>query len=243
MQKHLFVLFLSFLFFLKMVAQNVQITYATPANFFVCDTAAFSVTLSNNTAGSIGPLSATVALPAGVEYVAGSAVGASDAGGTPTAPVFSLPVLLANASQTFTLRARASCSLTNAINAGQQFSNVVSVSWPGGNASIVTAPYPIETPLLVIVGATNTSTFAQLGQQLIRTFTIRNTRLGALQYFTFEDQHPMKGFVVTTDLGSIQNNDTTLLTVVLSTADFQQTGDGDGLFELDEEKIKAEVKK
>lgn len=241
MRKHLFLLFSAICLATALVAQNVQIAYDTPENFFVCDTAEFSVAVTNNTAAPLAALVVSLGFPGGVEYVAGSVAGAADAGGGPSTPAFSLPDLAAGAMHTILFRVRASCVLTDAINAGQQFSNTIGASWAGGNTAVTTAPYPIETPLLVIVGTTNSVVFAQLGQQAMRSFTIRNTRLGALENFTFHDSHPFGGFSLSADVGSVLVNTATDFLINLSAQDFQQIGDGDGLFELNEEITVTEI--
>lgn len=234
MQKHL--LFLAILLFFKgLSAQNIQIDYSSPASFFVCDTASFSVTLTNNGPVPAGPLTTTLNFPNGVTYVQGSVSGATYGGIAGGAPFFVNAVLAPGASVTFSLKARASCDLVQDINAGQQFTNTIMTEWPSGNNQVTTEPYPVETPLLLIVSSTNANTFAQLGQQVIRSFTIRNTRLGALDNFVFEDDYPDGGFSVSTDVGTVLQNIPGLLSILLGPADFQQIGDGDGLFELNEE--------
>ncbi|MCC7506048.1 MAG: gliding motility-associated C-terminal domain-containing protein [Saprospiraceae bacterium] len=240
MQRHLYLLSILF-FFRELPAQNIQIDYSSPTSFFVCDTAVFTLSLSNNSAVASGAINTTINLPPGVDYVPGSVTGAAENGGASNAPVFSIPGLAAGGSQSLTFVARASCDLVAAINAGQQFANTIGVSWPGGSSSVTTAPYPIETPLLLIVSSTNTNTFAQLGQQVVRTFTIRNTRLGALSGFTFQDSYPDGGFTVSADVGTVTANTGTLFILQLGPADFQQIGDGDALFELGEEIIVTET--
>ncbi|HNL38238.1 MAG TPA: hypothetical protein PKH43_03875, partial [Saprospiraceae bacterium] len=241
MQRHLYLLLAILFFFKELPAQNIQIDYVSPTSFFVCDTALFTVSLSNSSALASGVINTTVGLPQGVAYVPGSVSGAAENGGVPNAPVFSIPGLAAGSSQSFSFVARASCDMVAAINAGQQFTNTIAVSWPGGNNSVTTTPYPVETPLLLIVSSTNANTFAQLGQQVIRSFTIRNTRLGALDSFVFEDEHPDGGFSVSADAGTVLQNIPDFFSILLGPADFQQIGDGDGLFELNEQIIITET--
>ena len=98
----------------------------------------------------------------------------------PNAPLFSYPMILPFEGIEFTISTELKCALVTSINSGALFTNTISAEWDGGNNSVTTLPYIIETPLLVITDVTNTLTSAAQGETITRTITIQNTQ--ASQY-------------------------------------------------------------
>lgn len=213
-----------------------QLSYTVPQDFYVCDTALVSITLENTTGSAMVAPAVTITLPAGVTYVAGSITGGFEQNiSNLEMPILGLQNIAVGASKTILLSLFASCSLYDDINSGASFTNEIAAIWQGGNDNITTIPYKIETPLLVIANQTNGNVYAGLGEMVFRAYTIRNNRLGALQSFIFRDEHPMGGFDISATPGTAQLNTGTDFVLELTGVDFQGIGDGDALFELDEE--------
>lgn len=219
----------------QVASQNVLLNYTTPADLMVCDTAPFSVSITNNGSITLSGNNLNVMLPPGVTYIPGSITGGTQLNisnlENPTFGFINVPV---GATRTLAFKARASCALINDINMGAQFSNTITHTYNGGNQTVVTNPYPIETPLIVLLSGSGLDAFGQAGQTITRTFTIRNNRIGALESFSFTDAHMSGGFTVSTNYGTVLQNTGTFLELRIDGNDFQQIGDGDALFELNE---------
>ena len=219
----------------QVTSQNILLNYTTPADFMVCDTALFSVAVTNNGSTTVTGNNLNVMLPPGVTYIPNSITGGTQVNisnlENPTFGFINIPV---GATRTLTFKARASCALIGDINMGAQFSNTLTHTYNGGNQTVTTNPYPIETPLIVLLSSSGLGGFGQAGQIVTRTFNIRNNRIGALESFSFTDAHPMGGFTISSNYGTVLQNTGTLLELQLNGNDFQQIGDGDALFELNE---------
>ncbi|MFK7806581.1 MAG: gliding motility-associated C-terminal domain-containing protein [Saprospiraceae bacterium] len=218
-------------------AQNLAITYQNPIDedaLVVCDSAVFEVTLTNSSAEMAENISLNIQFPQGVSYNIGSIANAVESDLTDlNTPVFSIIDLAANQSITISLFASANCSLIDAINNMQIFSNTIITNYENGSNSLITTPYNIETPLLVMA---NNGVLVHSGSQgdiVNRTFTITNTRLGALRSFSFQDSH-QGGIEISTNLGTDTSTLANVISVLIDGDDFSTIGDGDELFELDE---------
>lgn len=225
----------------SLFSQNVSITYVNPPDLSVCDTAVFEVTVANTTAAAITAVQLTAVMPAGVAYAQGTIVNATEVNiGNLNAPVFSLPDIPSGSSHTLSFKARTECGLITAINAGDLFANTYDLTYSGGSKSVITNPFIIETALLQQVSFNNTNMSGTAGDVITRTWTLMNTRLGAISELVFTDIYG-DGILVTTTQGTVVTNQPGQLVVRLSAADFQAFGDGDGLFELNEQVVITET--
>ncbi len=223
------------LFSFPLYAQMVNISYVNPDDLSVCDSATFEVTVTNNLQDTIKNVTVSSDMPSGLLYILSSVVTASESDvSNLNVPVFSLPEMEPGAIQTFQFQAQTDCSLIDAINNGTLFTNTYTVNYDGGTKSETTIPYIIETPLVLITNITNALANGTKGDVIIRTITFTNTRLGALSKVTVTDQNN-SGIDITTDLGMVSNATPTNYEVMLTGTDFQNFGDGDDLFELNEE--------
>lgn len=236
-------LFITFFLFgtSPLFSQDLIINYTEPADLIVCDSNDFAFTLTNASPDTLWQVAVTVGTPTGLEYVVGSISNGNELDITvPNAPVFSYPMILPFESIAFTISTELKCALVTSINSGALFTNTISAEWDGGNNSVTTLPYIIETPLLVITDVTNTLASATQGEIITRTITIRNTRLGALPSFTFTDNH-LGGIEISSALGTIISSTGNSFVLELSGDDFMTIGDGDDLFEKDEVIVITEV--
>jgi len=216
-------------------AQTVAITYESPIDLTVCDTASFTVTLTNNLTDSATMVLLDAVLPSGITYLPGSVINATESNiFNLNEPVFSVANIGSGDVVDITFQALTDCELIAAIDGGQLFTNTYNVNFAGGNNSETTIPYDIETALLQILTITNQELTGTKGDVLTRTITIQNTRLGALSKITFSDVHAGGTVDISTDLGMVSTNTANVFEMMLTGADFMTIGDGDALFELDE---------
>ena len=184
-------------------SQDLIINYDEPDDLIVCDTNDFSFTITNASPDTLFNVLVTTNTPIGIEYVAGSISNGTEADiSIPNAPVFSYPIILPFQSINFMIGTQLKCELVNSINNGELFTNTISATWDGGNNAVTTNAYLIETPLLVVTDITNTLVAGSLGDVIIRTITIQNTRLGTLSNFNFSDSHS-GGITITSTLGTV----------------------------------------
>ncbi|MCF8244642.1 MAG: gliding motility-associated C-terminal domain-containing protein [Saprospiraceae bacterium] len=225
---------------LPLCSQNVTITYVNPPDMAVCDTALFEVTVANSLATPLQAVELTAVMPAGLAYLPGSITNATEANiGNPSAPKFSLPEVLSGDSHTIFFRAKTQCSLIGPINAGDLFTNTYNLAYTGGTKSVTTMPYVLETALLQAIGLNAANMSGTSGDVIVRTWTLTNTRLGALSKIKFRDAHG-SGISVSSAQGTTVTNTSVLFELELGPADFQAIGDGDGLFELNEQIVITE---
>ncbi len=215
-------------------SQDLIINYDEPDDLIVCDTNDFSFTITNASPDTLFNVLVTTTMPLGIEYVAGSISNGIEANiSIPNVPVFSYPIILPFESIDFTIGTQLKCELVNSINNGELFTNTISAIWDGGNNAVTTNPFLIETPLLVVTDITNTLIAGSLGDVIIRTITIQNTRLGTLTNFNFSDSHS-GGISITSTLGTVLSSTNNFFEVQFGPNDFMTLGDGDGVFEQDE---------
>ncbi len=225
----------------NLFSQDLIINYTEPSDLIVCDNNDFDFTLTNASPDTLFNVGVTVNTPNGLEYVAGSITNGIELDiSIPNAPLFSYPMILPFEGIEFTISTELKCDLVTSINNGALFTNTISAEWDGGNNSITTLPYIIETPLLVITDVTNTLASATQGETITRTITIRNTRLGTLSSFVFSDTH-LGGIEISSNLGTVLSSTNFTFLLELSGNDFMTIGDGDNLFEKDETIIITEV--
>ena len=234
----------AFFFFSSLTLFSQTITYETPApdEFYVCGAAPFSVTISNTSSVVMEGISVEVVFTTnsgtacGLAYLPSTAVGATEGNiSNLGAPVFLMPNLTAGASATFTFQVEAPCSAVDCIDNAESFSNDINLNWIGGNFSTTTSPpYVVNRALLVITQVNDVFMSGSQGNVLNRTFTIVNTRPGAIQGFLFTDMH-QGGISIISDLGTdISPPNSNVFQTVLDGNDFDGFGDGDVLFEFNE---------
>lgn len=214
-----------------LTAQNVLISYQNPDALWVCTDDQTSFVLRNTGTDAVANLRFTLRLPAGVQYVAGSVNGATEANiSNLGAPVFSVGNLAAGAQANVTVTLHATCALVPAINSGKLFANTIEATWTGGNTQVETTTYIIETPLLLIVSVTPSTLSGEAGDVLTRTITVRNTRKGPLGGFSLTDQHIPGMFF---DMPGATNPTVTNVQYRGNFEGdfFKSVGDGDALFE------------
>ena len=162
-------------------AQNILITYTKSDSLFVCNTDTFSVKIQNNLTAALSGAQLTVGLPAGLSYLPGSVIGASQQNiSNLMAPVLGLPDIPANQSVIVKFILSADCDAADVLDAGQLFIANLSVNSPQGNAQVSTTSIPVETGAIIIQSVTGQVLMGERDDTLLRTICVKNTRLGKI---------------------------------------------------------------
>lgn len=214
--------------------QSFALFFQTPDQLAVCASDTFFVSVRNQTGAPVAGASLTVTLPAGVQYVPGSIVGASELSlNNLEQPVFRLSDLGIGALAALRFQVYADCALADAINAGQLFSAVLEVK--SGNISewLTTSNFQIQTSLLVIVQVDNAVLSGEYGDTLVRTIHVRNTRLAPVRHLFLRDTS-QGGFTVHAPGAAAEQQTGSNYRAYFSGAFFSQFGNGDTLLDFGE---------
>lgn len=236
MTKYPVIILCLLIFCISKSSAQININFQNPSDFSACSTTRFAVTIGNDFNETLEDISVSVQLPVncGVTYQANTIENATELNISDLGhPVFSLDDLPAGEEVTVFMELAASCAVVNCINTGQTFNHLISVSANLGSNSITTSPYSIETPLLVITDISEVLMSGSKGDILERQITIQNTREGELSTFTFTDTH-QGGLDISFNVGNPVNMGNNTAAITLTGTDFEQIGNGDMLFELDE---------
>lgn len=228
-------LFCLFIVTSDLFAQNTSITIAAPDFLYVCGEDTVTITVKNTSTTTLNNVTATVTLPTSVLYVSGSVTGATEQNlSNLSVPIFSVATLGPGAEQQFKIRVLATCDLIPAINTGQLFTINVKVNYTGGMDQVSSVNFKVETGLLVISSAAPQTVSAELEDMPLRTYVVKNTRLGPIHSLSFVDLH-FPGFTATILGGANETNNPVLFTSEIPGSYFTAFGDGDELLEFNEE--------
>jgi len=196
-----------------------QFSWTNPSGLTLCDSASFEVQVTNDSSLALEGALLEVFLPPCLNLLTPAAI--------------SLPTVEPSQTAVFQYWIFAPCTCYDTIYAGGIFANQARlVAW-GDTIQLVSNPYPVETAELVIVQTANTFLSGEKGEALTRSFTIQNTRPGALSEFLFEDHH-QGGMELSSPQGTVEANEPDYFAIRLTGSDFQAVGDGDALFEQGE---------
>ncbi|MFN0033503.1 MAG: gliding motility-associated C-terminal domain-containing protein [Saprospiraceae bacterium] len=215
-------------------AQNILISYTKSDSLFVCSTDTFTVKVQNNTAQLLMGASLTIDLPAGLTYLPGTAMGASQQNiSNLAAPVFGLPDVPPGQAITVKILLSADCAAADVLDAGQLFVANISVASALGNAQVSTTSIPVETGAIVIESVAEQLLMGERDDILLRTICVRNTRLGKIGSLHFEDAH-LAGFDVSVAGAISQANGAAFFSADFEGSFFNSVGNGDAWLDLNE---------
>lgn len=217
-------------------AQPFSIAYQTPDQLVVCASDTLFLTVQNNTGTVAFGATLELELPAGLQYMAGTIVGATDFDLSDLEkPRFTLPDMAAGASVQVRVELYATCGLVEAINSAQLFSAVLRVRAGALANQVTTTKFQIQTSLLVITQVDNKVFSGEKGDMFVRTLHVRNTRLGPVRHLFLRDKN-LGGIHISTTGPVWEDNDTVqfLYTAYYDGAFFTQFGNGDTLFDFGE---------
>ncbi|MDO8365692.1 MAG: gliding motility-associated C-terminal domain-containing protein [Saprospiraceae bacterium] len=234
LNKHSFLVALFCTLCYLLPAQNILISFTQNDTLHVCNTDTFLITVQNNHAALLTGASLTVSLPTGLMYIASTVVGAGQQNiSNLSAPIFGLPDVPANQSVTIRIVVNADCDAANALDAGQQFFASLAVFSALGNAQFNTPPIKVETGAILIQSASPLVLIGEIGDTLLRTICVTNTRIGKISTLHFDDSH-QEGFEVSVAGSSSQTNNPTLFSAEFDGSFFESVGNGDFWLDQDE---------
>ncbi|MEY3238767.1 MAG: hypothetical protein RIR11_205, partial [Bacteroidota bacterium] len=171
-------------------SQNATVSYNSTAqptgDFTVCGSAQTnSLSISNGNAATMTNTLATLQIPSGGTYVAGSITGATESNITNlNAPVFSVPDIPASNSATITYQITFGCAVIPFQSGGGLTKETVNFTYNLGASAITDnnkttlSTYNVVAASLSITAATNTSFTGIVGSTYAQQLTIRNGGLG-----------------------------------------------------------------
>lgn len=211
-----------------------QISVSNPTGLTVCDSAFIHIQIANDSATTLDNAVLHINLSNCLEYLQGSVSNALEVDIADLQhPVFSLTSILPGETAVIQLGLRAPCGCFGAINDGAVFSNSLQLIAWGDTLSLSASAFSVETAQLVITQVGNSFLTGSAGDSFTRTFTVLNTRPGALTEFLFEDFF-QAGIELAASPGATETDLPGHLGVRLSGPDFLGIGDGDHLFEQGE---------
>lgn len=233
LQLLLFVCFTT-VFSFTVQAQTFQISQSFPNKLYVCGQEKFNISIKNTGQNNAFNNLVSINLPAGLEYIPGSAVGATEDNiSNLQQPAFKLGIILAGATIQFSVSISASCNAANLLDAGALFPATISFDSELGSTQLITPSIPIETGLLLIDSVQNVIMSGERCDTLFRKIWLKNTRLGPITRIWLEDLHDAD---YTTQFLNIQelSNTPTALRAQIDANYFTAFGDGDNKLEINE---------
>jgi hypothetical protein len=207
----------------------------------ICSATSVKLTLTNDTGSSLEKSDLIINLPCGFIYQPGSIVELNEKDISDLeSPVFSVPELSIGQELTITILASTSCETVLCLNANAKLD--VNTKWSSSsfNVNKTSLPFNFEIPNLVFTNISNL--FIELINQdeFERIIKIKNTRLGAVASFEFKESYSNPVYEISLNVGQLSNQTATETVYQISGQEFQQFGDGDHLFEFNEEIIIVE---
>ncbi|HMX41409.1 MAG TPA: hypothetical protein PKD78_13830, partial [Saprospiraceae bacterium] len=218
-------------------AQALTTSFQNPDGLYVCGTDQMTVTLTNIVGTAVTGIRTTIALPAGIAYVAGSATGATEFNiSNPNAPVFTVADIPSGGARNIVITVKASCDLVQEINSGKLFSVQTNSIYLGGSTPGTSQLFKVETGLLILTAVNPIAVSGQQGDMVTRTVTLQNTRQGPISALSISDLHQPGISVEVVGLGGA-NVTAQLFQVDVPGSAFTAIGDGDALLEFGEELV------
>ena len=224
----------------------LTITSNVPPSLTICGaTKIFSLNLNNPTPFSLQNGTVSIVIPVGMNYQAGSIVGATPISVTTNTLVFSIVDLASLTQLDISFIGYADCDVISFLSSGNSPKNTVKVDYFKGGTlyydSHITNDYLIKQPNLSITNITNQTYTGAVNDVFTRCIKIVNGGLGELSQFTLTDNHATGLQITSVSNGSWTNTNAGLETIILNSTDFNLIGDNDGLFETGESITICEV--
>ena len=208
------------------LAQNIVISSPNSDTLTVCNADTFTLQVQNNLAVPLTGALLTTGLPSGLRYVAGTVSGASEQNiSNLSAPIFSLPDVLANQLITLKILIHVDCDAADLLDMMQVFVANISISSALGNAQFNTN-IKVETGGILIQSVSPAMLMGELGDTLERVICVQNTRVGKIGQLNFDDLH-LEGFYASVLNATSQINGPTLYSAEFDGSFFESVGNGD----------------
>ncbi len=203
-----------------------------PAHITACgDDEVFQLQIYNPTPFNIQGVQFILTLPAGINYLPGSVVGAIETNiANLNQPIFTILQLNSQQFLSLSYQAKANCTVLAQSASGMPFQNNAVFNFNLYNVAFSetyqSTFYTIKQPNLSITSSTNTAFSANIGSVFTRCFTITNGGTGRLSELLFKDTHGI-GFIVISINAGIWNSSNNVETIILNAAHFTSVGNGD----------------
>lgn len=211
----------------------------TPAHITACgDNEVFQLQIYNPTPFNIQGVQFTLTLPAGINYQAGSVVGAAETNiSNLNQPIFTISQINSQQFLSLSYQAKANCTVLAQSESGIPFQNNAVFNFNLYNVAFSetyqSTYYTIKQPNLSITSSTNTAFSANIGSVFTRCFTITNGGTGRLSELLFKDTHGI-GFTVSSVNTGIWNSVNNVETIILNATHFASVGNGDNFLDPNE---------
>ncbi len=215
-----------------------SISFINPEKINVCQESVFKVIIVNSDTIDMEDIEVEVSFPCMIKYVAGSILGAEEQNiDNPERPLFKVKKLTTNQEVELTFTLRFPCDIKSCIDNGEILKNTLKLKYNEDEFMSVESPaYVVETPLLVFTSIVNPVIKGYKKQTVYRKIKVKNTKLGSVKSFVFSDKHD-EGIEISSDFGKVITNDDSIISIKFDKTQFHQIGDGDELFEYNEELI------
>lgn len=226
-------LFISLLSFSNLEGQNIS--FDLPQDFVICQSSEITIHIENASSEEIINVFANLDFPCQIEYVPSSISGAFEQNIADLNFIrFQAPNIPAGASISITLEVFAPCENLTCIDNADLFDLQIDLTHSAASTSVTSDFFTLDTPLPIITKIEDPILDGFKGETVTRKITIRNTRPGYLDSLRFIDVYG-QGLVMEADLGIDISSQSDRLEILLTGNDFRRFGDGDDLFEFNEE--------
>ncbi|MGB4970024.1 MAG: gliding motility-associated C-terminal domain-containing protein [Saprospiraceae bacterium] len=218
----------------KSISQTFKLTVKDPKNATVCQSSKAELSILNTSGILQSNIVVKLKLPPGINYIPGSIQGATEVNVSQlTSPEFRIDTIFKNDSISISILMIPSCFLFHKMDSTLKNTWVLNSSF-GIDSAQSNPTYQVLTPLLLMdLKASTIDTTASTGASFKRTITIKNTRLGSLKNFIYENLHD--NLEIGSQSGSLISQTLNHLKLEFDADDFLKIGDLDSLFERDEE--------
>lgn len=209
-------------------------------DFSICQEASYQMTIYNNENYPLEGNVMEINFPCGIEYVMNSISKADEINiENLHNPKFSVADLPVDSTIIITFHIQAPCYVLECLDNSFVFYNEFKFTHAQGSKTINSDPFNIETPQLIITKIEDPVIEGLKGANLKRRIHIRNTRLGKLSQFIYQNISD-DGITLFSDNGENLSEYQNELFLRINENDFKKIGDRDEWFEFNEEIILEE---
>lgn len=233
-------LYIMLAFLSSLSSQNISIRQSIFEFPGICYQTTFTLIIRNDESVDWTQNVLNVQLPCGFKYVPGSITNASESDiSNLSLPKFSIGNLAKNTERSYTFKAIPDCTAYDCLNMGMTFRNEYSIVSAQGQKTIISDNYNVETPNLIITTINNPFLEGVVGTETERKITVKNTRLGRVTRFQFQDTFN-PDLAISIVEGTLVLSEQDKIIVELGPEDFKKIGNLDSLFDFNEEIIITE---
>lgn len=221
-------------------AQNISIRQTIDSPISVCGETKFTITVRNDENTDWNANLLTIQLPCGFSYIDESVTGAAESNViNKSVPRFDLGNIGQKTEKTFSIRTNTSCASLECLNAGFIFKNEFLLTSQQGQKIVASDNFNVETANLIMTKIEEPFLENEIGTTTDRKITIKNTRLGSVKNFIFEDYYE-PDLDITFTQGTPLPATPGYSAIILGAEDFKKIGNQDEYFDFNEEIVITE---